>query len=135
MESIKGSDIEKAFGESYRLYLTGHLKKPQPMLGHIDDDIEVGMSEYEKYTADTPHVHPVCTEHALLLKGALKMKLLDTGEEMEFHEGDFFVLRPGRPYATKNAAGTRVLFIKHPAVNDKTLVEVDAETRKWLEKW
>lgn len=135
MESIRKSEIEKAFEKSYRIYLTGHLQKPQPMLEHIDDDIEVGLSEYEHFTADTPHVHPVCTEHGMVLKGTLRMKLLETGEEMEYHEGDFFVLRPGNPYAAKNAPGTRILFIKYPAVNDKTPVEVDDETRKWLEQW
>ena len=136
MEIIRGSEIEKALEKEYRQYLTGHLQRPQPYLPHIEDDIEVGMSHYKEFTTDTPHVHPVCTEHGYVLKGKLKLRILDGSmREYEYHQGDFFVLRPNTPYATKNDADTQILFIKHPAVNDKTLVEVDEATREWLKRW
>lgn len=57
------------------------------------------------------------------------------GSISEFSEGDLFVLRPGTPYAAKNEAGTRVLFIKSPGINDKTEVVVDVETQRWLLSW
>lgn len=136
MEILRASEIEQALEQEYRQYLTGHLQKPQPYLPHIDDDIEVGMSLYKEFTADMPHVHPLCTEHGYVLKGKLKLLLLDgSGQEFEYHQGDFFVLRPNVPYASKNDADTKILFIKHPAVNDKKLVEIDEATRKWLSAW
>ncbi len=134
-EIIRKEQIDEANKQYYRHYLTGHLKNPQPELKHIDDDIEVGISDYERFTADTPHVHPVCTEHAYVLQGELKMRILETGEEVHLTQGDFLVLKPNTPYATKNAPHTRILFIKHPATNDKTIVEPDEDTKQWLQTW
>ncbi len=136
MDIIRREDLEFALSKEYRQYLTGHLGRPQPFLNHIDDDTEIGMSYYREFTADTPHVHPICTEHTLILSGAIRMRILDgSGEEYEFREGDFFVLPTNTPYATKNAPGTRVLFIKAPGVNDKTLVTPDEDTLRWLSAW
>lgn len=133
---IRKAALEEALALEYRQYLTGHLQRPQKHLEHIDDDIEIGISHYREFTADKPHMHPVCTEHGVVLQGSLRMRLLDgSGEEYQFDEGDFFLLRPGIPYATKNAAGTRVLFIKSPGQNDKTDVEPDEETSRWLTAW
>lgn len=137
MEYIRSKDIENAFLKEYRHYLTGHLSRPQMQLKHIEDDIEVGMSNYESFTADKPHMHPVATDHGYVLKGAVKVRSFEPAgmEEMEYREGDFFVIRPGIKHATKNAAGTRVLFIKSPGINDKTVVEVDEDTQNWLKNW
>ena len=133
---IKREQIEEALSKEYRQYLTGHLRRPQPFLEHVEDDIEIGMSYYREFAADTPHVHPVCTEHAYVLQGSVKVRLLDgSNEEYELRAGDLFVFYPGTPYATKNAEGTKVLFIKSPGMNDKTLVEIDDETKRWLSDW
>lgn len=133
-EIIRKEQIDQAHKLHYRQYLTGHLKHPQE-LPHIDDDIEVGISSYEVFTADTPHVHPKCTEHAYVLEGSLKMRILETKEEIHLNQGDFLVLRPNTPYATKNAPHTKILFIKHPAIEDKTLVQIAEETKEWLKSW
>lgn len=136
MEYIKRSAIDDALSKVYRQYLTGHLELPQPLLEHIDSDIEVGISFYREFTADKPHVHPVAEEHGYVLSGSVRCRILDgSGTEMEFDEGDFFVVRPGEPHASKNAPGTKVLFIKSPGLNDKTIVEVDEETERWLSSW
>ena len=136
MEIIRRRQLDDALTHDYRQYLTGHLGRPQPFLKHIDDDTEIGMSFYREFRSDTPHVHPVCTEHAYILEGMIRLRLLDgSGEEYELHPGDFFVLPPNTPYVTKNAPGTRVLFIKAPGRNDKTLVEPDAETLAWMRAW
>ena len=136
MEIIKNEVIENALSKEYRQYLTGHLHKTQPFIEHIDDDIEIGISYYREFTADSPHVHPICTEHSYILEGSMKILLLDgSKEEYELTKGDFFVLRPGIPYVSKNAGGTKVLFIKSPGRNDKTLIEVDNNTEKWLNSW
>lgn len=133
---IRKDTLNGALEKEYRQYLTGHLQRSQEHLQHIDDDIEIGVSHYKAFTADKPHMHPSCTEHSLVLQGSLRVRLLDgSKEEYEFHEGDFFLLRPGIPYASKNAPDTRILFIKSPGINDKVLVEIDEETKIWLSAW
>ena len=136
LESISAQEIEHALCQEYRQYLTGHLTREQKHLHHVDDDIEIGISHYREFTADTPHKHPVATEHGYVLQGRLRIRLLDgSGQEMEFGAGDFFVLRPGVGYATKNAPDTRIFFIKSPGINDKTVVPVDDDTQHWLSAW
>lgn len=135
-EFIRGTDLEQALAKQYRQYLTGHLQRPQEFLKHIDDDIEIGISHYQEFTADTPHMHPVATEHSYILQGSIRLLLLeDEPREYQFDAGDFFVLRPGIGYATKNAPGTKVLFIKAPGTNDKTALPVTEELTKWLSSW
>lgn len=136
MQIIRKEQLESALSKNYRQYLAGHLKTPQPDLQHIDDDIEVGMSLYESFTADKPHVHPVCTEHGYVIEGAVRILLLDgSNKSYEANQGDFFAIKPGIPYASKNRAGTHVLFIKSPAMNDKTLIDIDENTKNWLASW
>jgi uncharacterized cupin superfamily protein len=136
LEAIRQAELTAALAQEYRQYLTGHLAREQRFLKHVDDDIEIGISHYREFTADKPHMHPVATEHGYILQGSLRMRLLDgSGEEYRFDQGDFFVLRPGVGYATKNAPGTKILFIKSPAGNDKTEVDVDETTRIWLQSW
>lgn len=136
LQIIRGAALDSALSKEYRQYLTGHLQRPQEYLEHVDDDIEIGISHYRKFTADTPHMHPVATEHSYVLQGSIKVLLLE-GEPREYllEAGDFFVLRPGNGYATKNAPGTKVLFIKSPGLNDKTPVPVTEDIKKWLSTW
>ena len=136
MEIIRKAELDQALEKQYRQYLTGHLQYPQEHLQHVEDDIEVGISYYREFTADTPHMHPIATEHGYVLQGSVKVRLLlEEPREYQFDAGDFFVLRPGIGYATKNAPNTKVLFIKSPGVNDKTKVEITEETKKWLSSW
>ena len=135
-EYILKDDLDKALEKEYRQYLTGHLSKPQVYLQHIDDDLEVGISFYRNFTADTPHMHPVATEHCYVLSGSVRLRLLDgSNKEYQFDEGDFFMLRPNVGYASKNAAGTKVMFVKNPAGNDKVIISYDVATEKWLKSW
>ena len=133
---LDSKSIESALAKEYRQYLTGRLTREQVHLPCITDDIEIGISHYKTFTADKPHAHPVATEHGYVLQGAVRFKQL-SGEmnEYEFRTGDFFVVQKGTPYATKNMAGTKVLFIKSPGINDKTLVDIDYETKVWLSSW
>ena len=135
-EIIRGADLDRALEKQYRQYLTGHLQRPQIHLQHIDDDIEIGISHYREFTADKPHMHPTATEHSYVLQGSMKILLLeDEPREYQFDAGDFFVLRPGIGYATKNAPGTKVLFVKAPGINDKTEVPVTEALAQWLSSW
>ena len=133
---LRGEEIDEALNKEYRQYLAGNLTKEQKHLPYIADDIEVGISNYTEFTADKPHMHPVATEHGYILQGALRIKRLDSNQEAEeFRTGDFFVIQKGIPYASKSIAGTKVLFIKSPGINDKTVVDVDDETALWLSAW
>ncbi len=135
MVIIRKGEIESALAAEYRQYVAGHLARPQPDLGHADANVEIGMSEYKEFTADAPHVHPVQTEFGLVLKGAVKLLMMESGTEYELSEGDFIVVRPGEAHATKNAPGTRTLFVKEPSLNDKQVIEPDERLEKWMSSW
>lgn len=136
LEYIRKEELDKALKHEYRQYLAGKLMREQKYLRHIDDDIEIGVSYYEEFTADKPHMHPVATEHGYILQGSMRMRILDgSNNEFQFLAGDFFVLRPGVAYATKNAADTKILFIKSPGINDKTVIELNDEIQEWLSSW
>ena len=136
LEFISRMNLDAALALEYRQYLTGHLQREQKHLCHIDDDIEIGISHYKEFTADKPHLHPIATEHGYVLQGAVKVLLLDgSNKSYQFGAGDFFVLRPGIGYATKNAADTKILFIKSPGLNDKTEVPVTEQVAQWLSGW
>lgn len=136
LQIIRGADLDRALSMEYRQYLTGHLQRPQAHLQHIDDDIEIGISHYREFTADKPHMHPVATEHSYVLQGSIKILVLeDEPREYQLEAGDFFVLRPGVGYATKNAPDTKILFIKAPGINDKTLIPVSEALSQWLSSW
>ena len=132
---LRARQVEAALDKNYRQYLTGRLERPQKELDCLEDDIEVGMSRYDCFTADVPHRHPMATEHVYVLEGEVRVRLLESGQEYRLERGDFFLLRPGVAYASKNAAGTRVLFVKAPGGNDKQPVEPDPDTAAWLERW
>lgn len=133
---IRKGELDSALKKKYRLYLAGRLTLPQDELECIDDDIEIGISEYKEFTADAPHLHPIATEHGYVLRGCIRVMLLNgSRDEFEFGEGDFFVLKPGCAYATKNRENTRVLFIKSPGGNDKVTLAADEETQRWLSSW
>lgn len=133
---VRGDDLDRALQREDRQYLAGHLMREQKHLAHVDADTEVGVSDYRHFTPNKPHVHPVATEFGYVLRGSVRVRLLDgSGEENQFDAGDFFVIAPGVPYASKNAPGTRVLFVKAPGGNDKTLVPVDEDTERWLAGW
>lgn len=136
LKSIRRADLDQALAKEYRQYLAGHLQRPQEHLKHIEDDIEIGISYYREFTADTPHMHPVATEHSYVLQGSIKVLVLeDEPKEYQFDAGDFFVLKPGVGYATKNAPDTKILFTKAPGINDKTLIPVTEALAQWLSSW
>ncbi len=136
LEFIRCQEIDKALSQEYRQYLSGRLIREQKYLRHIDDDIEVGLSHYVNFTADKPHMHPIATEHAFVLCGSVRIRLLDgSNQEFQFDHGDYFTIRPGVGYASKNKANTKVLFIKSPGGNDKLEVSIDNTTRNWLSSW
>ena len=60
---------------------------------------------------------------------------LDVGKEILVETGDSFIIRPHTKCLQKSPAGTRILFFKHPGGNDKTLVPLTGEMRRWCGAW
>ena len=52
----------------------------------------------------------------------------------EVKKGDFYAIEPGTSYAQRVKAGTNILFIKVPSVNDKELVDLEGEQLAWLKE-
>ncbi|MBG0739019.1 cupin domain-containing protein [Paeniglutamicibacter antarcticus] len=130
---VRSSAIEESLTGNQRQYLAGPLGRPQDLEHLPYGDVEVGMSSYPVDTADQPHLHPQQREYQYILNGCALLLNLDTGQIHVLRTGDFYVVEPGVAHAQKQEAGTRILFFKHPAGNDKVLIDPDAELTGWLE--
>lgn len=123
--SISSSAIEAALKEKrVSQYLTGDLKRPQALNAIFDGEVEVAISETfgEPYSG-LKHFHPVVTEYQYVLKGAIDVIEIEKGAKHHFAKGDFFVIYPHTAYQTIIAPNTRILFFKHPGMDDKTLIK------------
>lgn len=126
--------IDEAFRHASRVYLSGHLAQPQPMLPHLaSTPLEMGISQYDHFTCDKPHRHPKNYEFNFVAAGETHVYDIDAGEVHELPAGSAYILKPGHAYVTKHAAGTRVVFFKAPGGNDKQIVEVSEELLNWME--
>lgn len=134
IEKISKTKIDKSLDENVRQYLVGNLAFPQQLQHIQDENIEVGISHYKSFTADIPHVHTEVTEYQMILAGVSIIKDLMTGNLIELQEGDFYVVHKNTPYAQKSSAGTKILFFKHPGMNDKVPVEINALCEEWLKE-
>lgn len=130
---VRGADVEASLAGNTSQYLAGVLGRPQELEHLPYGDVEVGLSSCPESTADQPHMHPVQREYQYVLSGRVLLRNLDTGQTHDLTAGDFYVVDPGVGHAQKQQAGTRILFFKHPAGNDKILIEPDAELTDWLE--
>lgn len=134
IQKISKEKIDEALKLSDRQYLIGNLKVPQ-ILEHIyDNEVEVGISHYKEFTSDKPHKHSDVTEYQMILQGKSYIKNLFTNEIIQLNEGDFYIVHKNTPYAQKSTDNTKILFFKHPGMNDKILVDIDEVTREWLEE-
>jgi quercetin dioxygenase-like cupin family protein len=130
---LRRSDIEASLKGSDRQYLAGTLRRPQ-VLQHLPDrDLEVGLSSYDRNTADRPHFHPHTREYQYVVTGHALLRDLSSGDVHELNQGDFYVISPGVAHVQKSRAGTQIIFFKHPAGDDKTHVDIDDETAAWLD--
>ena len=93
----------------------------------------IHMTAYDKFTGEPAHRHSVAKEYAYVISGRTQYMDLDTREIYEYHAGDFFVTFPGTTYVQKAEAGTKMIFVKEPSINDKELVPMDEEAQKWME--
>lgn len=136
IQSLSGSQINDALKLQYRVYLCGDKSMIQPSLEYIpDEQLEVGISDYQEYTADKPHYHAQNTEYNYVVCGCTKVIDLDTGEELQYEAGSLFVLAPNTRYASKHIAGTKMFFVKCPKGNDKIIVNIDNKLSAWMKSW
>lgn len=134
MKVIKGHDIDDALNGSMRQYLVGDLKMGQE-LDFIRDKIEFGISDYNSYTAESPHYHTENTEYEYIISGYTKIWDLTNNEVYNLSEGDFYVISPNTRYAQKSLANTRILFVKSPGGDDKHRISISKDISNWLRDW
>ena len=127
----RGREIENAL-LSGRQYLTGRIQNQQYITA-VDEDLEVGLSEYRTAAYDTPHYHKYNTIHWYILSGEVRLLLLEENKEHILKAGDFCVISPGTTHVMKAKPKTRILFIKSPGGNDKVTVSVNYTQRHWME--
>lgn len=132
--TISAEEISRAFAAEgiRRQYFAGNLKNPQQLPFVRSENVEVGLTAYDKFTGEPAHRHRTVTEYAYIISGRTQYMDLNTKEIYEYEAGDFFVTFPGTTYVQKAEAGTKMLFIKEPSVNDKELVPMDEEAEKWM---
>lgn len=125
--------LDKSFDGADRIYLSGRLSLPQSM-PHLDQDLEMGMSYYARFTCDKPHLHDCNCEFNYIAEGETHLLDLASGKVWVLPAGSAFILKPNTPYVTKHTAGTRVVFFKAPGGNDKRIVNVPPEAEEWMRK-
>lgn len=129
---IESETIKKSLKNATRQYFVGNLSKPQDIKFIRDERLEIGVSCYPDYKYEPTHVHSVATEYQYMISGWTEYLDIETGEISEFRKGDFYAILPGTAYAQRVKAGTNILFIKTPSINDKQLMAVTSEQEKWL---
>jgi quercetin dioxygenase-like cupin family protein len=135
---VEGSDVDRALGSSGRVYLAGHLERPQLQFEHIDelpDTTEVGITRYAALTVDQPHLHESNTDFSYVVRGTFAVRMIATGEVRVLGEGGLCVIEPGLAHVCIAHPGTQVLFFKLPGGNDKVPVELDEGSRAWVDEY
>jgi quercetin dioxygenase-like cupin family protein len=128
---LSHGDIENSLNAVTRQYLVGNLKRPQELEHIVDNNVEIGISDYRERTTELPHYHTKAMEYQYVIVGATSYLNLKTGEEETYNEGDFYAIYPNTAYAQKSSPGTRILFVKLPSINDKQLCNTNETIEKW----
>lgn len=128
---IKKQELLNALDKEYRQYFIGNLSRPQ-ILGYLEQGaLEIGTSLYKESKADVPHMHAKTSEIIYIVKGTYKILDINNNKGYVLNEGDFFVIPPKTPYASKAMLNTQVLFVKTGG-NDKENIEITKELNNWL---
>lgn len=131
---ITNDEIANAMEGLRRQYLVGNLKLPQKLMHVSSEKLEIGISSYAEYTEEQPHRHSMATEYQYVLSGWTKYIDTDEMVEYEFKKGDFYAIETNTAYAQKCKAGTKILFIKVPSINDKKVVDVTKKIQNWYDE-
>lgn len=132
---LSGTAVGEALERSARVYLAGHLERPQEVLEHVGglaEPTELGITRYDELTVDTPHLHERNTDFTYVVRGTFMVRMLETGEVWELGENSLCVIDPGVAHVCIALPGTQVLFVKVPGGNDKVPVELDDASRTWV---
>ena len=116
---IRSYVVTEALRQTNRQYFVGNLAKPQELPFIRDEQLEVGITCYDSGTVESPHWHLSQREYMYVVSGDITYREVATGAEHQYHKGDFFGILPQLCYTQESAKGTTVIFIKHPAINDK----------------
>lgn len=114
-----GHDIAEVVRRLGRQYLAGNLQRPQELPFVKDVQVEIGITHYEGTANELPHWHTRQREYQYMLAGSTRYRNVITGETYEYRAGDFYAILPEVCYSQESQPGTTILFIKHPAINDK----------------
>lgn len=128
IEILSKQEIDLKFQNQVRHYLVGNF--PDSTLK--DNNVEVGISCYQTFTADNPHYHSKVTEYQYILSGMSVIYDLDAEMQYTLNEGDFYIVHSNTRYAEKHKPNTRILFFKYPGQNDKVLIPIDDALAAWL---
>ncbi len=131
---INNANIVDALKNTTRQYFVGNLSRPQEIIFIRDDRLEIGISSYPAFQSEPTHRHIIATEYQYMISGWTEYMDVDSGEVFEFKSGDFYAIEPDTAYSQRVKAGTNILFIKVPSVNDKQLVEISDEQLRWLQE-
>lgn len=131
---INNESVKEALMDSTRQYFVGNLSRPQKLTFIKDDRLEIGISSYSEYQSEQTHRHNIATEYQYVISGWTEYMDVDTDEVYAFKKGDFYAIKTGTAYSQKVKAGTSILFIKVPSVNDKEVVEIREDQAEWLKE-
>ncbi len=131
---IENAEIIKSLEDTTRQYFVGNLSRPQTLEFIRDTRLEVGISSYPSYQYELAHMHDTATEYQYVIRGWTEYMDVETGEVYEFRKGDFYAILPGTAYAQRVKAGTDILFIKTPSINDKKPMAMTAGQEVWLKE-
>lgn len=132
---VDGADVDAFLGTGGRVYLAGHLGRPQEGFAHVgslEEPTEVGITRYEKLTVDQPHLHTFNVDFTYVVEGSFTVRIIPTGEVRELRKNGLCVIEPGLAHVCVAQPGTQVLFVKIPGGNDKVPAELDDDARAWV---
>lgn len=116
---ISDEEIKLALEKTTRQYFVGNLGLPQLIPFIKDERVEIGISSYSEFTVESPHWHTNQIEYHYLLSGCTTYIETDTGQRHVFKPGDFYAIMTGTCFEQESEAGTSLIFIKVPSINDK----------------
>ena len=134
---LPATTIDAVLGSAGRVYLTGHLERPQASFPHIStlaSAVELGITRHDVPAAEQPHLHERNTDIMVVQRGSYAVRILSTGASRVMGAGDVCVLEPNVPHVCVASAGSQVMFFKTPGGNDKVPVELDPPSAAWVEQ-
>lgn len=125
--------IASALEGTTRQYIQGDLQLEQKLPFIHNANCEIGITSYPTFDHDEPHYHDVITETNYVLSGAVVVRIVDTGEDFLVKEGGLFSVPPKITHILKAQPGTKILFVKDHALNDKRVVDLASlHLEQWL---